>query len=177
MKPTAERIRELLDYNPLTGVFLWKHRRNGPLKWNTKWVGKVAGSPRGNGYQAIGIDGVKHNAQTLAWVYVTGEWPDRFVDHKNLDKLDYRFENLRLASFGENSANAGIRNDNKSGFRGVHFVKSRNVWHARLNKDRKGYHLGAFNSAEEASRAYAYKAKELYGEYCPQYLLDIVACQ
>ena len=175
MKPTAERVRELLSYDPATGLFIWKYREGGPLRWNTKWAGKVAGSPHSGGYIAIAIDRVKYLAHHLAWVYMTGEWPESFIDHKNLNKKDNVWENLRLASFGENSANASIRNDNKSGFRGVHFIKSRNVWHAKLNKDGKEHYIGAFASAEEAALAYAEKAKEVYGAYCPQYLLEMAA--
>jgi hypothetical protein len=176
MRPTAERIRELLDYNPLTGVFIWKHRANGPTKWNTKWAGKVAGSQRGNGYIAIAIDGVKYLAQQLAWAYMTGDWPSSFVDHRNLDKSDYRFDNLRLASFGESSANISVRKSSKSGFRGVCFSKQKNLWRARLNKEGVEYHIGFFGSAKGAGIAYAKKATEVYGEYCPEYLRAL-ACQ
>jgi hypothetical protein len=172
MKPSAERIRELIDYDPLTGVFLWKHRPNALQNWNTKWAGKHAGSPHSRGYIAIAIDHVKYLAHHLAWVYMTGEWPTEFIDHENLNKKDNKWENLRLASFAENSANASIRNDNKSGFRGVYFVSSRQVWHAKITKEGKDHYLGAFDCPELAAKAYAVKARELYGEYCPQYLRD-----
>jgi hypothetical protein len=108
-------------------------------------------------------------------VHVTGEWPPDylFVDHKNLNRADNRFDNLRLSSFGENSANAGIRNDNKSGFRGVCFNKKLNTWRASIQKNGISYHIGTFKSAEAAAVAQARKARELYGDYCPQYLLEI----
>lgn len=175
MKPTAECVRELLNYDPLTGIFIWKHRADAEQRWNTKNAGKVAGSRTSNGYRAIAINRIKYLAHHLAWVYVVGAWPNIFIDHKNLDKADNRFENLRLASFGENSANASVRNDNKSGFRGVYFVQSREIWHAKIRKDGIDHYLGAFDSAELAGEAYARKAKDLYGEYCPQFIAEIAA--
>lgn len=175
MKPSAKRIRELLDYDPLTGIFRWKYRVGVARQWNTKNAGNAAGGNHNRGYTHIAIDRIKYLAHHLAWVFMTDEWPSEFVDHKDLNKKNNAWENLRLASFAENSANASIRNDNRSGFRGVCFVPARNVWHARITKDGAEYHLGAFASAILAGEAYARKAKELYGEYCPQYIAEIAA--
>jgi hypothetical protein len=175
MKPCAERVRELLDYDPVTGFFHWKFRVGVAKQWNTKNAGKVAGGNHNRGYTHIAIDRIKYLAHHLAWVFVLGEWPTEFIDHKDLNKKNNAWNNLRQASFAENSANASIRNDNKSGFRGVYFVSSRNVWHAKIRRDGVDFFLGSFPTAELASVAYAVKARELYGEYCPQYLVGAAA--
>ena len=170
MKPNADAVRAALSYDPDSGIFVWRHRPDMEARWNTKNAGKLAGSKHNGGYIHIALGGIKYLAHHLAWVYMTGEWPASFVDHKNLDKADNRWGNLRLASFGENSANAGIRKDNTSGFRGVHYKPALGVWHAKINKDGKEYYLGAFKTAELAAKAYAKKAQALYGEFCPEYL-------
>lgn len=87
-----ERIREALDYNPATGVFVWKI---SPAK-NVR-AGSPAGGNRGSkGYRYIRIEGEEITECRLAWFYMTGEWPERRVRYKNGDKSDCRFENLTL---------------------------------------------------------------------------------
>ena len=89
-----ERVREVLDYNPATGVFVWKVN----IAKNVK-VGTVAGGQgKGNGYSYIRLDGEEVTVGRLAWFYVTGEWPERRVQFKNRDINDARFENLSLST-------------------------------------------------------------------------------
>jgi hypothetical protein len=175
MRPTAERVRELLDYDPLTGVFVWKRRTASCKRWNTKNAGKVAGGSHNRGYTHIAIDRVKYLAHHLAWVFMTGNWPTDRVDHKDLNKKHNAWANLRFATPLENSANASVRSDNISGFRGVSFVSKRKTWQAKITRDGKTVFLGSFPTAELASIVYAAKARELYGEYCPQYLVETAA--
>jgi hypothetical protein len=169
--PTADKVRECLNYDKTTGVFRWRHRANLPQKWNGKNAGKIAGSNHNGGYRHIAIDKVKYLAHHLAWVYVTGDWPTSFIDHKNLDKSDNRFDNLRLASFVENSINISVRKNSKSGFRGVCFWK--NGWLATITKNKVTERLGTFDTPQKAAAAYAKRARELYGDYCPSYLLEM----
>jgi len=84
-----ERVKELLDYNPATGIFVWKVN---PAK-NIK-VGSIAGGSGGNGYVSIVVDGEDITTGRLAWFYVTGKWPERRVKYVNGDRSDCRFENL-----------------------------------------------------------------------------------
>jgi hypothetical protein len=101
---TAERLRELLDYDPETGRFIW--RKDHPTAKHIK-AGSVAGTKNGRGYWVIGVAGAKYVAHRLAWLYVTGEWPAHLVDHENGDRLDNRFANLREATDSQNNFNRG----------------------------------------------------------------------
>jgi hypothetical protein len=87
---TQERLKELLDYNPDTGVFVWKvaHHKNAIPK--TK-----AGKIYRNGYVLIFLDGRSYVGQQLAWLYVHGQWPDRRLTHINCVREDNRITNLR----------------------------------------------------------------------------------
>lgn len=87
-----DRVREVLDYNPATGVFVWKI---SPAK-NVKAGSIAGGNGEGTGYRYIRVDGAEVIASRLAFFYVTGSWPDRRVRHKNGNRQDLRFENLTL---------------------------------------------------------------------------------
>ena len=88
-----DRVREILDYNPATGVFVWKI---SPAR-NVK-VGTQAGrSAKSNGYQYITIDGLEITSARLAWFYMMGEWPRTKVQLKDGNRLNCRFENLVLS--------------------------------------------------------------------------------
>lgn len=82
-----KRVLELLDYDPTVGVFV---RKTGSYK------GRSAGSVDNSGALNVYLDGWHVKATRLAWFYVTGDWPAEEVGTKNGNKLDVRFENLRL---------------------------------------------------------------------------------
>lgn len=86
---TDERLKEVLDYDPTTGVFLWKKRlaKNVP-------VGSEAGKVNPRRYRYIKIDGCEYLAQRLAWFWVYGTWP-RLIRFKDRDPGNLRIENLR----------------------------------------------------------------------------------
>ena len=89
---THEQVREALDYNPATGVFVWKI---SPAK-NVKAGTAAGGDSKGNGYRYVRLYGEEITASRLAFFYMTGEWPVRRVRHINGDIGDCRFENLTL---------------------------------------------------------------------------------
>ena len=155
---TAERLREVLRYEPETGLWLWVVSRGG-----TK-IGAVAGTPH-DGYVRIKIDGCLYLAHRLAWFWMTGEWPEFEVDHEDLDRANNRWKNLRHATDSQNRANTKAFSNNKSGFKGV-------SWHARIGKwmvsisvNRKKTHLGYFDCPAAGSFAYQIEADKAFGEF------------
>jgi hypothetical protein len=87
---TQSRLRELMLYDPATGVFSWLQHRCGPATRNRR-----AGTVRGSKYRVICIDGKRYPATHIAWLYMTGEFPSLLIDHRNRDKFDDRWVNLR----------------------------------------------------------------------------------
>lgn len=87
------------------------------------------------------------------------------VDHINMNGLDNRRENLRVATKSQNSANTKPRSSNKSGYKGVSWDKSRQRWRSRIRHNGQYFWLGYFDNLQDAYSAYCKKAKELFGEY------------
>jgi hypothetical protein len=89
-KLTAEILRALLDYDPLTGVFTWREAGSGRIS------GQPAGTLWATGYRTIHIFGRDYQAQRLAWLHAYGEWPIGKVIFDNCDPKDCRLANLRM---------------------------------------------------------------------------------
>lgn len=153
---TLDKLKERLDYDPDTGIFMWLVQR-GRVK-----IGAVAGYGDGDGYLQIKIDGKHCRAHRLAWLYMTGEWPKAGVDHVNGIRDDNRFCNLREATCAENLQNAGLLHRNTSGFIGVDLDQRRNKWRAKISADGRRKYLGYFTSPEAAYAAYLEAKAQLH---------------
>lgn len=141
-------VREMLHYDPITGVFTWK-KDVGNVK-----AGAVAGSKVKKGYLLIRLRRKQYLAHRLAWFWMTGEWPKTLIDHKNTNKTDNRWLNLRQASNSENLLNRGRNANNTSGFKGVSLNKSNGRFEAYLTIQGKRKHLGYYDIPEEAHKSY-----------------------
>lgn len=142
---TQERLKELLHYDPETGVFIWLVGRGGGAK-----AGDVAGSFDAKGYIVIVIKGAIYRAHRLAWLYIYGEWPEYQVDHENREKKDNRIINLRAATNAENCRNQGKAKNNTSGITGVAWRENCGHWWAQIMVDGKSIYLGSFKDKFEA---------------------------
>lgn len=87
------------------------------------------------------------------------------VDHINLDTLDNRKENLRIATRSQNAANRRRQSNNTSGYKGVSWNKQRKKWHAYICVENKAITIGRFHSPKEAALAYNKAALTFFGEY------------
>lgn len=157
---TAEKLRELLDYDPETGVFTWRVVRRG-----SRGVGSVAGVPNPAGYVQIRIDGRLYYAHRLVWLWMFGEWPKAYVDHVNRDPADNRLKNLRAATNLQNQGNTKLQRNNTTGFRGVSWSRQRQKYTATLRANGKNQHLGVFRCPTAAHLAYCKAAKQHYGQF------------
>lgn len=152
------RLRELLTYSPVSGVFNRLTDNNRGCH-----IGDVAGSLHGTGYINIYLDGKNYTAGRLAWMYMTGEWPRYDIDHVNGVKNDNRWHNLRDVSEHTNMQNErNVRKNNQSGFMGVHFRKERQKWVAQIRVDNKAIRLGSFDNPADAERAYLDAKRKLH---------------
>jgi len=87
------------------------------------------------------------------------------VDHADNDGLNNQRWNLREATAGQNLANARLRSDNTSGYKGVCWAKDKSRWSAQICADGRTRHLGYYATAEDAARAYDAAALAIWGEF------------
>ena len=110
-------------------------------------------------------------AHIAIWAIQTGEFPPTGmeVDHKNRDKLDNRWSNLRLATESQQRFNGGLKSNNKSGHTGVCRKQDRGGewWGAYVTLHGKHHHLGHFRTIEEAIAAREEGVRKLAGEFAP----------
>ena len=139
----TELARKLFDYNPETGVMVWKERINNQSRVE---IGAEAGylrKVRSNRHRHVMVSGISYSAHRLIWLIVYGKFPDGQIDHINGIQNDNRLVNLRDVAPIENSRNRAISHDNKSGVSGVYLRKSKK-WRSFIHVKSKVIHLGTF---------------------------------
>ena len=142
---TQEILKSLLHYDPETGVFTWLADRGGGVS-----MGDVAGGDDGRGYIRIRINGKRHKAHRLVWLYVYGHFPSQHMDHINRNPSDNRLCNLREVNDAQNAQNKKTYKNSKSGIRGVRWHTQFSKWHVRLMVNGKQNSLGLYDTIEEA---------------------------
>lgn len=148
---TQARLMELLYYNPETGEFVW-------VKSTARWAGKRAGHDIVRGYRQIKIDGKQYLEHRLAWLYMTGEWPEHCVDHIDGNTPNNRWDNLRKATISQNCGNSKMATTNTSGHKNV-------FWEGRSWKVKVAGHQWYFKELRDAV-AWAHRMREHYfGEF------------
>jgi len=138
---TQDRLKEMLCYNDVTGVFTWR------ISIGRVSAGSVAGRIVANRYRIIKIDKNNYLAHRLAFLYITGSMPKNEVDH--IDHIDHDrdnncFKNLRDVTRSENAKNMSIPSNNVSGITGVSWHRLKEMWRSQITSDRKIIHLGLF---------------------------------
>lgn len=147
---SVERLRAVLDYDPVSGVFTWKQTGNRALQ-----PGDRAGTLHPRGYVFIKVGAFSYAAHRLAWLFIHSEWPKADIDHRNGLRSDNRIANLRECCGPlENNQNTKRYASNRSGFHGVGWHKSTGRWRARISVAGRQINLGLFDSAELAAEAY-----------------------
>ena len=158
---TQERLKELLHYDPDTGVFTWLRRI---AKYRDQ-IGGIAGTSTPRGYINIQIRRKSYQAHRLAWLYVYGEWPAQQIDHINRTPSDNRITNLRDVSASVNRRNCRRPKNTSSVYKGVTRSRGRNKWVAQIVVDGRAKYLGIFDTPEVAHAAYILAAKNLNMEH------------
>lgn len=164
-----EQLRQLLDYDPNTGVLVWKYRSREWFKsdrshsvWNRRFAGKQAFTAKdAYGYHIGSVDSYATKAHRVAWALHTGEWPAGDLDHIDHDKANNRIANLREAGPPLNNKNRPLQRNNTSGVNGVRWHKLTSKWVATIRVGGADKHLGLFNSKDEAI-----KARQAFDQSC-----------
>lgn len=157
---TAERVREVFDYDDETGLLRWRVSPAGRIK-----VGTAAGrkKPDRDGHLRVFVDGRGYFTHRLVWLHVHGVWPSGHIDHIDGNGANNRIGNLRDVTPAVNAQNqrAGHR-DSASGILGVHYAKRFGRWTARIWASGRMHHLGGYDTADEAAAAYLAAKRRLH---------------
>lgn len=143
-----ERLKELVSYCPETGVMSLLKPRKGARRQ----IGEALGSLK-NGYLETQLDLKRYYIHRLAFVYMTGSLPNGIADHRDRDRLNNKWANLRDIQNKDNALNSELpRSHGTLGVRGVYRRGDR--FCAKIVCRGKQYHLGIFTTLEAASIAY-----------------------
>ena len=148
---TAERLRYLLSYDSESGIFHWRNPTCTRIK-----VGDLAGrSCNRNRYRRIKLDGREYLARRLAWLYVSGVWPQCVIDHKHGTSVGDGIDNLRdvSQSFNQQNRTAAGRNSN-TGILGVSYCSKTCKFRARIEVRGRDIYLGHHVKVQDAQAAY-----------------------
>jgi len=160
--PSPDLLRQLLDYNPDTGVMKWRIRPPELFKvpslaksWNRQYAGKETGRLNGEGYPQILIYDRPHRTHRIAWAISYGEWPSGDIDHINGMRTDNRLINLRVVTAEQNRRNMALHPCSKTGVPGVH-KRARDGkprWIAIISVKNRMRYLGTFLNVDDAIAA------------------------
>ena len=157
---TQERLKEILHYDPETGEWRWLITKGSKVV-----AGQIGGYIHEHGYRHIRINNVAYKSSRLAWLYMTGQWPERTVDHKDTYQSNDKWTNLRLANNSQQMWNMGLSRRNTSGYKRVYPDKRTGRWYSSIYDDDKRIFLGSFSTAAKAHEAYKKAAIKYYGEF------------
>lgn len=158
---TQELLKSLIAYKPDTGELVWLVDRNG--RGGKVKPGVLAGGIDKKGYVTLVINHKRYAGHRLAWLWMTGAWPEGSIDHKDRNPANNKWSNLRQATHRQNMMNR-MQKPGKSGLpRGVYMQRGRLYSHIGGGKNYK--YLGSFKSVEEARAAWLEEAAARGGEF------------
>ena len=154
--PPPSFVREIMSYDSKSGFLYWKHRKDMPKRWNSRYANKKIKTNNANSF------GITYNGQRfysvyhrVIWCHYYGKWPESnlVIDHINGDNSDNTIDNLRLVTHTENNKNRSTPKDNTSGNLGLYWAKSKKKWLVQIGSNGKTIHIGIFKNKEDAIKA------------------------
>lgn len=156
---TQAVLKEHLHYDTETGIFTWVKPTMVKIK-----VGDIVGClDVSTGYYVTKLFRKKYQLHRLAWLYIYGFIPKNYIDHINGVTTDNRLINLREATNSQNQQNLKKKTkNNSSGFVGVSFYKNTGKYRANIKINKKGIHLGYYDTPEEAHQVYVDAKRKIH---------------
>lgn len=159
MSLSQKRLKELFIYEPLTGLFTSRIGRSGVS------IGAKMGCIHPTlGYVYIGVDGGRYLGHRLAWLYMTGKWPDNEIDHKDQCRSNNRWNNLREASSSQNKCNTGPRKNSKLGTKGI-WQLPYGTFRVCIKLRGRKVHDKVYKNLSDAKKAHQTESIKYHGEF------------
>lgn len=175
-----EILKEYFDYR--NGFLYWKKKTSN---FSRNEIGDIASHLNKNKnkkdlYNSTNFRNKKYRSARLIFCWHYGYFPQT-IDHKNINSLDDRIENLRDATHSQNQKNRRSLNGSTSKYLGVNSFNSiqswtrkdgtfvmkfyPSKWQAIIRVNGKNKLLGIFESEEDAALAYNKAAKIYHQEF------------
>lgn len=152
---TKEELAKRMEYNGLTGEFTWVNGKN---------IGKKVGCVNAStGYIVTALNKRQYTVHRLAWLYMTGLFPENDIDHIDGNRSNNKWENLRTANHAENMANSAMPCNNTSGHKSV--FRADKKWIVRISVNGKRINFGRYKTKEEANFVAMTERKNLHKEF------------
>lgn len=151
---TTELVKQTFRYDPESGQ-LFRLRRVLGARFGEPVGYANKNSRTGKTYILVRMNYGTYVAHRLIWVLVQGRWPapGMDIDHEDGDGTNNRWTNLREVTHVENQKNMKRLSNNTSGCTGVVWLKSRQLWEARIYEGKKIIRLGSYENFEDAVAA------------------------
>ncbi len=146
---TQKRLKEVVTYNPETGIFVWNFGR--PAASKDSRAGGIAKKTKPNdaNYRQLAIDFVDYTEHFLVMLYMKNVHVTAgTIYHLNNDKTDNRYKNLVIRK--KRVINKSMSKNNTSGVTGVNWCKRTEKWQASITVNGKTIFLGRHNNKEDA---------------------------
>jgi len=174
---TQERLKELLHYDPETGVFTWKER---PLesfanviagkRWNKRFANKKTVLSKSNRGNIIWLLGKIYLSRRLAWMYIYGKFPENGIDNIDGNKYNDSICNLRESTRTDDIHKCDNSRKNQKYMRGVSKINTKGKdgfqYCATITTNKKNIYLGGFLTEQEAHNAYVEAKRQISPEFC-----------
>ena len=150
---------------------------------NNQKADELAGSyirdpKNGRAYIQVAFNGSTYYAHRIQWAMYHGTDPGNvMVDHRNDILVDFKGKqvvsnaksNLRRADDSQSGHNRLV---NGKPPKGCYWRKDAQKWRAKIKHKGKEFHLGFYDTEEEANAAYLKAKNELAGRFTPAALRD-----
>lgn len=171
--PELTFLRECFSYDRHTGKLFWKKRplrhfasRAAYLIWNRRFAGKEITHVGVDGYVIVTLSKINRRAHRIIWKIVTGQEPPECLDHRDGNRTNNKWNNLRAVTGSQNATNRTLQScKNSTGFRGVY--KAKDKWRAFLFINYERVDLGLYETPEMAYAARKAAERKMYGEFAP----------
>lgn len=147
---TYKELRELIDYNPESGLTIWK-KDNHRVKAGEALGSTVSAIANGKQYARVKIKQKTYKLHRIIWFYMTKKWPINCIDHIDGNSLNNKWSNLRQATIAENAKNIKGAVKSKTGVRGLSKHGFR-YWYAHITSDGVT-HRKLFKQTEEGKQS------------------------
>ncbi len=143
------------------GILYWKKSPGSNVK-----KGDQAGRVETDGYNRIKLKNKNYSTHRIIWEMFNEKINDKLkIDHIDGNRNNNFIENLRLATFSQNSNNYKKPKNNTSGYKGVSWKKQNNKWLVQITVNNKRVYIGYFIDLLTAAKAYNEAALKYHGEF------------